>query len=138
PRHFSPPPPEMSVLFPSALAPPAPIRSASVARPADSSQPRPPDGLVSLVHAKNDPMMATNMIAAPPIHMTAPPMCKSSTGDGPQERGSIGLNGNELSEPSTTPVNASTGMAMNSRKSRSGYDTIHLIRSTPTSGRKER
>ena len=60
------------------------------------------------------------MIAAPPIHMTAPPACTSSSGDGPHGRGFSAGNRFEPAEASTTPVNASTGMARKSRNIRSG------------------
>ena len=69
------------------------IRSAMLARRADSSQPMAAEERVSLVHWKKITMITTNMMAAPPIHMTAPPSCRSLTADGPQVRGAIGTNG---------------------------------------------
>ena len=62
-------------------------------RRADSSHPMDTDGRFSLVHWKKVTMIITNMMAAPPIHMTAPPSCRSVTADGPQERGSMATNG---------------------------------------------
>ena len=44
----------------------------------------------SLVQEKNVTMITTNMIAAPPIHITAPPWWMSFSGVGPQLRGAIG------------------------------------------------
>ena len=69
------------------------IRSARDDRRAVSSQPMPADGRDSLVHWKNVTMITANMMAAPPIHITAPPSCRSLTADGPHERGSSGTNG---------------------------------------------
>ncbi len=68
-------------------------------------------------------MISTNMIAEPPTHITAPPMCTSSTGLGPQVRWrmpDVTGNGSLEYEPRATPVNASTGMAMNRKISRTG------------------
>ena len=62
------------------------------------------------------------LMPAPPTHITAPPMCTSLTGLGAQAgrwRARLG-NGLPLSDPSTRPVKASTGMARKSRKIRDG------------------
>ena len=74
---------------------------------------------------------------APPTHITAPPICTSLSGLGAQPGRFSASPGNGflLSEPSTSPVKASTGMAMNSRKIRDGR-SFHLIGSRPISGRK--
>ena len=52
------------------------------------------------------------MMASPPIHITAPPACRSAIGAGAQAgRGPVGRPGVPAPPyPSTRPVNVSTGM----------------------------
>jgi hypothetical protein len=67
------------------LGSPAPVRLAKLARRADSSHPPPADARSSRLQARNTSIISANMMASPPIHITAPPECRSLTALGAQE-----------------------------------------------------